>query len=99
MSKRLLLCLIIWGSLAAFAPSSLAADTVQLNEVMLSTAEFIGGKAYEWVELHNPTDASVSLGGWKLRWERKGETQEYTIPSGRKIDKNGYSVIWLTGLD
>ena len=81
------------------AAPSLAENSVRLNEVMLSTSEFRSGKAYEWVELHNSGPETVSLHGWKLTYERKGETQSFDIPSGRKIDRNGYLVIWLTGLD
>ena len=76
-----------------------AEGTVQLNEIMLSTATFEGGKAYEWIELYNPTDSSVSIRGWKLTYERKGETQTYTFPANCKISGNAYFVLFLTGLD
>ncbi len=77
----------------------LAEGTVQLNEIMLSTATFEGGKAYEWVELYNPGGASVNLRDWKLTWERKDKSQTYVFPAGSKIDKNSYLIVYLTGYD
>ena len=91
----LLLCLLaLAGACAASAEGS-----VRLNEVLLSSATFESGKAYEWVELHQAENANVSLRDWKLTYERKGETQEYTFPQGTKIEKNGYLVVFLTGWD
>ena len=90
-----LLCLL----LTACTFPAAAEDTVQLNEIMLSTATFEGGKAYEWVELYNPTGSAVSLSGWKLTWERKGKTQSYTFPANCRADKGGYFVLILTGMD
>ena len=78
-----------------FAGMALA---VQLNEVMLSTAVFESGKAYEWVELHQPGGAQ-SLHGWTLSYERKDSTQSYMFASGTRIEQNGYLTIFLTGLD
>ncbi|MBR4428803.1 MAG: CotH kinase family protein, partial [Clostridia bacterium] len=81
------------------AVPAFAEGTVQLNEIMLSSATFEGGKAYEWVELHNPSASVVSVRDWKLTYERKGETQAYVFPSGSKVNGNGYFVLFLTGLD
>ncbi len=89
------LCLAMGLGLTA---ARAAETSVRLNEIMLSTAVFEGGKAYEWVELRNPGD-TVSLRGWQLTYERKGETQTFTFPSGQKINREGYLVVFLTGLD
>ena len=94
----------IWLALVSLAivfclVPAVAEETVQLNEIMLSTATFESGKAYEWVELHNPTGSVVSIRDWKITWERKGESQTYVFPTGSKIDKNGYLVVFLTGYD
>ena len=79
-------------------PACSRAD-IQINEVVLSSATFEAGKAYEWVELHNTGDKTVSLKDYTLIWERKGEVQAYTIPSGTSVKKDGYQIIFLTGLD
>jgi len=71
----------------------------RINEVMLSTARFEGGKAFEWVELTNDGGNTLDLGGMSLEWERKGETQAYTLPAGRKLSSGAYLVIYLTGYD
>ena len=85
--------------MAALLLGAAASAAVQLNEIVLSTAEFHSGKAYEWVELYNSGSAAQSLKDWKLTYERKNVTQEFVIPSGHSIDQNRYTVIWLTGLD
>ena len=81
------------------AGAALAESTVQMNEIMLSTAKFEGGKAYEWIELHNTDANSVSIRDWKLTYERKNEAQTYVFPAGSKVDRHGYLVVLLTGLD
>ena len=97
--KRWLRLALLSLIISLCAAAAAAESSVQLNEVMLSTAKFEGGKAYEWIELHNPGSGAVSLRNWQLTYERKGETQTYKMPSGMKIDSNGYLVLMLTGLD
>ena len=87
--------LVMLAALLSAAP----AEAVQLNEVVLASAVFEGGKAYEWVELYHDGTGNQSLKGWTLSYERKDAVQTYVIPSGWKVDKNGYLVIFLTGLD
>ncbi len=97
--KRWIWLTLVSLAIVLCAIPAFAEPTVQLNEIMLSTATFEGGKAYEWVELHNPTASAVSIRDWKLTYERKDETQSYIFPAGSKVDKNGYFVLFLTGLD
>ena len=87
--KRWLRLALLSLIISLCAAAAAAESSVQLNEVMLSTAKFEGGKAYEWIELHNPGSGAVSLRNWQLTYERKGETQTYTMPGGMKIDSNG----------
>ena len=88
-----------WGLvLALTALFSCARAQVRINEVMLSTATYEGGEAYEWVELYNDGDA-VDLSGMSLSYERKSETQSYTFEATQKLPKNGYAVVYLTGYD
>ena len=98
-----ILARLFWLTLISLAISlmilpALAESTVRLNEIMLSTATFEGGKAYEWIELHN-SGTTLSIRDWTLTFERKGTTQAYTFPAGSKVDKNNYLIVFLTGYD
>ena len=88
------------GMLLAFCMvyAHAAADVV-INEVMLSTATYISGEAYEWVELYNSGKQAVSLKGMTLTYTRKGETQTYTLDGKTKLKAGKYAVIFLTGGD
>ena len=54
------------------APDQLAAAAICINELMAVNDYALvldDGSSPDWVELHNPTDRSVSLDGWKLHGE------------------------------
>ena len=45
----------------------------------------------EWVELYNPTDTAVDIGGWTL--DTKSYANDATIPSGESIAPHGFYLI------
>ncbi len=66
-------------------------ETVVLNEINYnSSSEFPTG---DWVELHNPTDVSISLAGWSFRDAM--EEHRFYFPETAFIPANGYAA--LTG--
>jgi hypothetical protein len=73
------------------------ADTIYLNEVMPAPygVDWDGsGQADgndEWIELLNPLDRPVGLGGWRLH-DAAGVS--YTIPLGVSIPAGGYAVFY-----
>lgn len=96
MYKRWCLA-VIFAALTLLFSSALA--KVQVNEVMLSTANYENGEAYEWVELHNDGASGEELTGMTLRYTRKNEAQTFVFPAGQTIQAGGYTVIYLTGYD
>ena len=61
---------------------------VVINEIMYHPSE--GDDSYgEWVELYNPNDISVDLGGWWIGDSDGG----YTFPSGTTIPAHGFIVV------
>ena len=50
----------------------------------------------DWIELHNTTDDTLNVGGFGLTDDVLGEVK-WTIPTGTKIEPNGYLVIWCSG--
>lgn len=70
------------------------ADHVVVSEIMVDPT---GTQAsYEWVELYNPTDDTVSLSGWTIRYKSAtgaSYSAVSTIPSGKLIPPFGYFLV------
>ena len=75
-------------------------DHVVINEVDINPPGNDSTSITEWVELYNPTDANVDLGGWKIA-STTVLKKTMTIPSGTVI-KSGqfltysYQNLWFT---
>ena len=87
----------------AYLASRAAGSTgeLELSEIMSANTLFPGpdGECRDWIEIHNPTDHSVSLEGYKL--SDREEKSKYDFPAEGTLDAGGYLVIWcgqeLTG--
>ena len=44
----------------------------------------------EWIELHNPHDRAIALGGYRIEVEGFG----YTVPAGRTLEAHGYALFF-----
>ena len=66
---------------------------VVINEVEANPAGTDTGN--EWVELYNPTDQTVNIGGWKLS-TTKGDTVTLTLSEGTTIASGEYKVYTYT---
>ncbi|HXJ55797.1 MAG TPA: lamin tail domain-containing protein [Verrucomicrobiae bacterium] len=67
---------------------------VLINEVL--TASLL--PAVDWIELHNPTSASVDIGGWFLTDERTAPFK-FRIPDQTRIPAGGYVTFDETDFD
>jgi endonuclease YncB( thermonuclease family) len=80
-------------------------DNVIINEVELNpTGNDNSSTVYEWIELYNPSDASIDIGGWKISTTHGGETHIVTIPQGTILTPDSYYVYergsqWLDNND
>ncbi len=56
------------------------------------------GLPSDWLEIYNPTDASVYLGGWFVSddWT---EPDRHTLPAGLVVPASGFLVLWADGDD
>ena len=52
----------------------------------------------DWIELHNPGSAEVSLDGWALT-DNASNPQKWLFPSGTTIPGGGFLLVLATGLD
>lgn len=70
--------------------------TIYVNEVMPSNATGIQdevGAFPDWLELFNPTDADVDLGGWWLT-EDTSNVFNWQVPENTVIEAGGYLVVF-----
>ena len=75
-------------------------DHVVINEVEINPPGNDATTITEWVELYNPTDSDVNLGGWKIA-STTVLKKTLTIPSGTIIPSGGfltysYQSLWFT---
>jgi hypothetical protein len=59
---------------------------IVINEVHYDPSD--NTKQEEFIELHNPTAASVNIGGWRLE-----DGVAFTVPAGTSIPAGGYLVV------
>lgn len=81
-----------------FTGTSQWAD-LKINEWMAANPATTGildpvdQNAEDWIEIHNPTTAPVSLDGWHLS-DDPTERLKFPIPDGFIIPANGFILIW-----
>ena len=89
-SLRSLLTAAVAGLLVSTTPAAMAAEAPPANHVVINEAYVNGGSAgasylNKFVELYNPTDQAVSLGGWSLQYR----SYSGTSPFGGVVNLNG----------
>jgi hypothetical protein len=75
-------------------------NNVVINEVEINPFGDDSASISEWVELYNPTDSNVNLGGWEIA-STTVLKKTMTIPSGTIIEpgqflKYQYAKVWFT---
>ena len=91
--SKILLFVCSFLLLSAFAG---AGAEIIINEVMASNGYYTDGHAWDWVELYNNGDETVSLGGWGFT-DSKKDLYKFTFPEGAKLKSGEYLTIWCTG--
>jgi DNA/RNA endonuclease YhcR with UshA esterase domain len=72
-------------------------DTLYLNEILPAPNDWdwdgngVADFQDEWIELHNPTNRSIGLGGWQLV---DSSGLAYNIPLGAMIPAGGFAVFY-----
>jgi len=75
--------------------SSAAAQSVFISEVMMGNDKSYCdsfGDDPDWVEIHNPSTATVDLGGWVLTDRLKAN--RWVVPPNTTVPSRGYLVIF-----
>ncbi len=108
MNLRILLGLVsvilLTGTLVpiAMAQSNQIATYVVINEVDTNPPGDDAKTISEWIELYNPTNSEVNIGGWKIA-PTTGLKKVLTIPEGTTIKPNqfktfSYQSLWFTDI-
>jgi len=79
---------------------SLMADHVVINEIDINPPGDDSASPSEWVELYNPTDSDLDIGGWKIA-STTVLKQTFSIPTGTVIEAGqfltySYKTVWFT---
>ncbi|MBC8245466.1 MAG: CotH kinase family protein [Verrucomicrobia bacterium] len=87
-------------SVRAEAATAPASGGLRLNELLASNR--VGrlddeGQTSDWIEIHNPGNAPVRLGGYRLTNEPEAPGK-WAFPNNR-IPADGCLLIWMSGLD
>jgi hypothetical protein len=91
-----------YGTVTVVAPPPPPPPPVLTNHLVISELAPAGpnGASDEFIELHNPTNAEVSLSNWKLLYRSasgSSYTGTYTFSIGAKIAARGYYLLALSG--
>ena len=62
---------------------------VVINEVDINPPGDDSKSVFEWIELYNPSDTTIDLGGWKIG-ATSGIKKTYTIAEGTKLKSGGF---------
>jgi len=86
-------------AIPATAQSSVA-DHIVINEIDINPPGDDSASPSEWVELYNPTDSDVNIGGWKIA-STTVLKQTFSIPIGTVIEAGqfltySYKTVWFT---
>jgi len=96
------LILCVMGGISARCSAEDGAFVV-INELLASNVETVKdpqGEYADWIELHNPTDAAIDVGGMYLT-DEAGDPAKWQLPMGSpsltRIPAGGFLVIWADG--
>ncbi len=76
-------------------------EPLRINELLASNSRGLEdgfGDNEDWIELHNPNTAAVSLAGWTLT-DDATQPAKWTFPEGASIPGQGYLVVFASGKD
>ncbi|MGM0674892.1 MAG: leucine-rich repeat domain-containing protein, partial [Spirochaetota bacterium] len=91
-----------WGNISARYPERLPrapTGEVLINEVMTSNGTTLvdeRGEYPDWVELHNPGDSTIDIGGYFLSSD-PDEPTRFRLPADTRVAPGGYLLVFASG--
>jgi len=102
MNRNLYLVFSIFLLIGIIVPASAqtSSDNVVINEVDINPPGDDSASISEWVELYNPTDSDIDLGGWEIA-STTILKKTMTLPSGTIIEPGQFLIfqyvkVWFT---
>ena len=101
MNLNLPLLFSIFFFVGILAPAyAQTSETVVINEVDINPPCNVFASISEWIELYNPTDSDIDIGGWEIA-STTVLKKTMTIPSGTVIESGqfltySYQNVWFT---
>ena len=91
--------LLAAGTVPAFAQSNPISDNVVINEIDTNPPGDDSQSISEWVELYNPTDSEIDIGGWEVA-STTILKKTLIIPEGTTIEAGkfktfSYTTVWF----
>ncbi len=87
-----LVMILLLGQVApVMGQSSNTEDHVVINEIDLNPPGDDSKRVFEWIELYNPTNTTVDLGGWSIG-ATTGIKTTYKIAEGTKLKSGGFTI-------
>ena len=89
------------GMPADFGSQAAVIQNVAINEVMAAAARSLidqDGEPSDWIELYNPTDQAIDLGGWYLS-DKQSNPARWEIPAGTWIGPGEFLIVLASGKD
>ena len=76
-------------------PPPIITEFVSKNQASLLDDD---GEPSDWIELYNPHDVAIDLGGFHLT-DRKSDTRQWSFPKGTVLQPATYLVVFASGKD
>jgi hypothetical protein len=92
--------LLLGGSIFPAMGQTTSVENVVINEIDINPPGDDSKSVSEWVELYNPTDVAIDIGGWAIA-STTVLKQTMIIPHGTTIQPNGFLTysnksVWFT---
>ena len=100
LSRALVLGLLLAGLTSGLPAVQAASPGVLITEVQAANTRTVAddqGRYSDWIELHNPTDAPVSLTGYTLT-DDPDEPAKWSLPIAM-LAPGDFLLIWASGVD
>ena len=97
MPVKPLITIACLGSLLML-PSAAAAQSVFISEILVGNDRGYCdsfGDDPDWIELFNPSDKAVDLGGWSLTDDPEESPQRWQFPQGTSLAPRAYLIVFV----
>src|SRR5262245_44680975 len=85
----------LWAALSAAPQQPLISEFMASNSDSLEDSD---GDSSDWIEIHNPLDQAVDLGGWYLT-DNDQKPKKWRFPAASWVDAGGFLIVFASEKD